>query len=305
MPEKKSFLQLLLQDAVSRNPILIQMLAICTVMAAGTLKLAAIFSGAFCVMFFVTQTLANLFMTRWSRYFRVAAYAAIGTVCAFGLLLMMESSDDSAFTVNAGIYLTMIAVSGVTVLHCEKVAVNVEFMDSLREAVVRAVGYCSVMLLTGALRELLGAGALWGHTVLPGFGIPFFAHPMSSLLLLGVMAAVLRVAVHQYVWPFVEEVALKISETPVTAAEPEPEEMPEEAEYESVLPEGGTADEIPRPIGYSLPELDRPEEEPPAEIPPETPEREITVQPAELEDTQQKFEDMLADLRKRYLDNDA
>jgi len=306
MSEKKSFWQLLLQDAISRNPVLIQMLAVCTLMAAGTLKFAVVFSAAFCLMFFVTQTLANLFMSMWKRYFRVAAYAAIGTGCALLLLLLMEKIDDT-FTVNTGIYLTMIAVSGITVLHCEKVAVNVEFMESLREAAVRAIGYSAVIIPVGTLRELLGTGGLWGHTLLPDFGIAFFAHPASTLVILGFMAAILRILVHEYLRPYAQEVALKISDTPVTLAEAEPQD-----EYAALLPEGGDADEIPRPVGYVPPE---PEPEPEPLTEPEAAEEsdpweeeeareeEITASPAALEDTQQKFEDMLAELRRRYLDD--
>jgi electron transport complex protein RnfE len=301
MPEKKSFWDFLRQPEFVRNPVLIQMLSICTVMAAGTLKMAALLSAAFCVIFFVTQTLANLFMTRWKRYFRVAAYAAIGTLFALVFMLIFEKIDG-ALAVNNGVYLTMLAVSGVTVLHCEKTAVNVELKVSLQEAAVRAFGYCSVMILAGALRELLGTGALWEYTVIPNFGVAFFAHPASALLILGFLSALLRVLVHRFVLPQAQEVAMKISETPITVAEPVHDEITEETD--SDLPEGSDADEIPRPVGYEPPapeQLDEPEDS--ILAPQDESTQEITVQPAALEETQQSFEELMADLRKRYLDD--
>ncbi|MDR1409293.1 MAG: hypothetical protein LBJ12_03275 [Oscillospiraceae bacterium] len=293
MPENKSFWERLQHSAIARNPILIQMLSVCTVMAAGTLKVALLLSVAFCAMFFVTQTLANLFMTRWKRYFRAAAYAAVGTLCALGIMLITEKIDPE-LAVNTGVYITMLAVSGITVLHCEKTAINVSFRESLQESVVRALGYCFVMVLVGSLRELLSFGALYGHVILPDFGIAFFAHPASTLLMLGFLAALLRIFVHRYGQQYVQEVALKISETPVLAAQPEPADAIPEDNGATVLPDDEDADEIPRPVDYMPLAVD---EDATASQPDE-----ITAQPAALEETQQSFEELMAELRQRYLD---
>ena len=301
MPEKKSFWQNFSQTAVSRNPVLIQMLAICTIMAAGTLKLAVLFSVSFCIMFFVTQSLANLFMGKWHRYFRVAAYAAIGAFCAFGLLFLLENLDDSDFTIDAGIYLPMLAVSGITVLHCEKVSVNSDFMTSLKEALARSIGYCAILLFTGALREFLGRGELWGYTIIPDFGIALISHPMGALFILGFLAALLREAVHRFFHPYVEEVALKVSETPITVAElpmePEPE-IPEYVPLSGELPE--LENEV-NPIIYDEPIT---EDVIVTDLMAPQPEPEPTAPPPQLEDTQQKFDEMLAELKRRYLDNE-
>ncbi|MCL2023064.1 MAG: hypothetical protein FWG82_01670 [Oscillospiraceae bacterium] len=306
------FLQHFYHFAIARNPVLIQMLAICTVMAAGTLKLALMFTAAFAVIFLATQCLANLFMAGWKRYFRVAAYAAIGAIFSWAILLFIQGIDEN-FPVSSSIYLTMLAVSGITVLHCEKGAVNKPFKESLEEALVLILGYGLVISLCGAMREILATGQLFTWVIIPDFGISFFAHPMSSLFILGFLAAFLRVVVHQYLMPYVHEVAMKVSKTRVTIAEvPDSQQPPEYApiDYESPAPNSTETDISGKTdtrgefshedsAREDIPPADSEDSDTPYAPSPVLPEE---APPAAFEDTQERFETMLAELRKRYLE---
>ncbi|MDR1805307.1 MAG: hypothetical protein LBQ80_00845 [Clostridium sp.] len=294
MPEASmSFKERLKLSALARNPVLIQMLAICVLMAAGTLKAALVLAGSLCIIFTVTQTMANLFMRHWPRYFRMTAYAAIGTLCAFGITLLMLRLDPG-FTSELGMYLSILAVSSITAFHCEKNAIYVTLKESLTETAARLIGFCPVLLLCGALRELLGSGTLWEHTLIKGGGLAFFAHPAGALVLLGFGAALLRILVHRYGWAYVKEVAMRVSETTIVpvAQEDEPKDEPDENQ---ALPEGDEGDEIPRPVGYFAPEK-------PAA--PDESIQGITAAPSRLEDTQQSFDELMAELRRRYLEDE-
>ncbi|MDR0883048.1 MAG: hypothetical protein LBN05_00320 [Oscillospiraceae bacterium] len=303
MAETTSFRERLQKSALARNPVLIQMLAICTAMASVDLKTAAVLCGAFLLIFFVTQSAANLFMTGWRRYYRVGVYALIGGGLASGVVALLAWIDPALLS-GATMYVGLLSVSGVTVLHCEKCAVNVTLRESLEEAAVTGIGYCGVLLLVGFLRELLATGAVLGLTVFPHLRLAFFALPAGALLVVGFLAALLRIVVHQYAQNFTQELKMKISDTTVTAA------IPVEREIEVPLdPRAAylSPDAVGLPLAFT-PQSALDEQTPPpeADAPPAEEDaqgEEISALPAALEDTQESFEALMAELRRKYLDN--
>ena len=210
-----SFSYILLRGALIRNPVLVQIVGLCPIAAAsGDLKTAVLLSAVFSGLLLLTQTLACLYMRGLPRFLRVALYLIIGTVTLCPLLYLLDRTNSSLLA-GAQLYFPLLAVSSVTALHCEKLAVNSPLKFAVQDAAATSLGYSAVFLLVGFLRELLGSGQIWGRTVRLPMTFPALLLPFGSFLLLAFLAAGLQLLTRRFFPAHARDARLKISNTPV------------------------------------------------------------------------------------------
>jgi len=279
-----SFSHMLFRGALIHNPILVQVVGLCPVVAVSVnLKTAALLSGVFLPTIILTQVIACLFLKKLPRYLRISLYLLIGLAIICPLLFVIDQYDPS-LRLDAGIFLPLLAVNSVTALHCEKLAVrpDVKLKIALYDAVATGVGFSVVFVLVGFLREFFGAGAVLGRPLpfskMGGAAellhLPALLLPFGSFLFLGFLAAGLRWITKHFFPAYVAESALKISQTAV----------PVRLEAESV--EQARAETVTLPELDALADIadlaDLPETEEDMKMPldtPEIPELEITPLP--------------------------
>ena len=193
-----------LAGAALQNPVLVQATGLTAVIVAGTtVQGALIISVVAALHLILCEPLAAL-MKRVPSWLRVAIYFAIGLAiaCPAAFLMdnLMDVLNDHGFRQGLTgalaplrVFLPLMAVNALTASRCERYAILHTPGDALCDALANSLGYAVAALLAGCTRELLGYGSLWGVQLSQTLRIQGAWMPFCGFLLLGAMAALLKV----------------------------------------------------------------------------------------------------------------
>ena len=191
--KKLKFKDIFSAGAIYYNPVLIQCVALCSVIIATTTLLNAVITSIILILqLLVTCFLASAVMKRIPRYLRVAVYLIIGLAISCPALWLLEKSAYYEPESAIKILIPLIAVNSLTAVHCETFSVKNKVSAAIYDAFASGVGTAGVMLLAGAVREILGKGTIWGYelgmpAIFSGISMPF-----GCLIILGFLAAALK-----------------------------------------------------------------------------------------------------------------
>ncbi|MBQ2694786.1 MAG: hypothetical protein IJF57_04455 [Clostridia bacterium] len=228
MDKNISFKDMFVKGAVIFNPVLIQLVGLCPVVAAATtLTGSLMLSVALCADLILTCVIASSFFKKLPRWVRVALYLLIGLVLICPVLWFIEAKTLIDLSLGIKIYLPLIAINSVTAVHCEQFAVKNSVKLAFFDAAAVGIGGSFVCILAGTLREIFGSGSLAGvklelPVVFSGLTLPF-----GCLILLGFMAAALK-ALIAYKYPQYAEKAVPAAKL----VEKQEESAPETVEVE-------------------------------------------------------------------------
>lgn len=190
--EKQSFSKQFFKAAIIKNPVLAEVLGLCPVVAAATSTMnALVLSADVMITLIICEVIASLALKRVARWLRVAVYVIIGIAVTYPAFKFVETGY-SEMLADLGIYLPLVAANSLAALHCEKIAVRSSVKVSFFDAIGSSVGYCSVMIIVGFIRELIGAGSVFGHKLpfLPT--VSGMLMPFGGLLIVAFLAALHR-----------------------------------------------------------------------------------------------------------------
>lgn len=178
-----------------RNPVLVQVIGICPIAAAATsLMNSLLLSLVFAFSLILSEVIASALLKKFSRWVRMGVYAIIGVAAVFPVMYLLEKSGAAVFS-SLGIYLPLMAMSSLVCVHCEKYAVKHSVKLSFFDAVASSVGYCAVLLVVGAVREIIGSGSILGFDIPFITGLKGALMPFFGFLMIGVLAAVHKAAI--------------------------------------------------------------------------------------------------------------
>ena len=192
MPKKKKSRRWL-AGAVLQNPVLVQAAGLTPVIVATTSLQSALWvAGINAAHLVICELLASL-MRRVPAWLRVAVYFAVGLGLACPAAYLLDRLTAN-YTAMLHVFMPLMAVNALTAMRCERYAVLHTPRDALRDAAANALGFAVVAVLAGCARELLGYGTLWGRQISQNLHIRGMWMPFGGFLLLGAMAALLKVA---------------------------------------------------------------------------------------------------------------
>lgn len=258
MSNSPSFKDVFLKGAVIFNPVLVQLVGLCPVVAASTsLKSAVMLSIVACAELIAVCVIASALIKRLPRWVRVPLYFVIGLVLICPVLWYIETQTLTVLSLGMKIYIPLIAINSVVAVHCEQFAVKNSVKLAFYDAAAVGIGVAAVFIVVGAVREVLGSSSIGGieinlPVVFKGMTLPF-----GCLILLGFMAAALKAFVTKKYPEYSdmrdplaakpapqkaevqENITQDTPETPeVRASEPElPEIMPSEPDVPQKAPE--------------------------------------------------------------------
>ena len=273
MSNNLSFKDVFIKGAVIYNPVLIQLVGLCPVVAASTsLGSAVMLSAALCLELIITCVIASALLKKIPRWIRVSLYLIIGIAVVCPILWYTETMSLVSLSLGMKIYVPLIAVNSMTAVHCEQFSVKNSVKHSFFDAAAAGIGASIIFILVGALRELFGAGTIGGMEVNMPVTFKGMALPFGCFVILGFMAAGLKAFVAKFysaysddeesnaepVRDFSDEVTevelfeefwAEPAET-VRADIPVEESAPEEVSLD--IPEEITAEEPARESGHSF-----------------------------------------------------
>lgn len=244
-----TFKDMFVKGAVIFNPVLVQLVGLCPVVAASTsLSSSVMLSVALCAELIVTCVIASALFKKIPRWVRVTLYLLIGLCLICPVLRYIETYTLINLSLGMKIYIPLIAINSVTAVHCEQFAVKNNVKLAFYDAAAVGIGGSIICIAVGAIREIFGSGSLAGVAIdLPiifrGMTLPF-----GCLILLGFLSAGLKAFVDRKQPHYIEQ------EEP----EQEPEEAPTEEQSEvtevEVFDEFWAEQEEPAPAPEPIPE---------------------------------------------------
>lgn len=245
--------QMIFKGAFIFNPVLVQLVGICPIVAAAaSVSSALLLSAAFAVDMIVTCVIASAAMKDFPRYLRVALYLLFGLAIVCPMMYLLEETMQLSLPLGTSIYLPLMAINSVAAVHCEQFSVKNSVRDSFADALSVSIGYGVVFILTGAIREYLGSGTVAAHAVPLPFKLSGMLMPFGGLIVLAYLAVLLKWYISKYYPEYLGETIMKIQNTTFSArrdnapkpAKVSPQELPVEVKT-AIEPEPPAAAEPP------------------------------------------------------------
>lgn len=185
------FKRQLADGLLDKNPVLAQMLGMCSTLAVTTSITNAVGMGlAATTVLICSNVFISLLRKIIPQQIRIASYIVIisGFVTAVQLLIQAFLPDLNR---TLGLFIPLIVVNCIILARAESFASKNPVLPSAVDGVVMGLGYTVALILLAAVRELLGAGTLLGYRVMPDSFEPaiIFILPSGAFLTLGFLIA--------------------------------------------------------------------------------------------------------------------
>lgn len=204
---------MLLKGAWIFNPVLIQTAGICPAVAASTDFISALyFTVLFTVITFLSCFVACAALKKVPRWARVAVYMLLGVAVIFPALRLSEALE-TGINARIQVYLPLLAVNSVTAVHCEQYSVKHSIKDSMIDAFAVCLGFGTVLLFTGAIREILAYSSIAAVPLNLPVKLSGMVPPFGCFIILGYLAMFLRWYISKYHPGYLELTSVKIKET--------------------------------------------------------------------------------------------
>ena len=181
------------EGVFSNNPVLIQLIGFCSVLAVSSTVLGAIgMSLSFMFVLVLSNIVISLLRNFIPNEIRIPAFIVV--IASFVTILQMclQAYFEEIYNL-LGIFLPLIVVNCIILGRAEAFASKNGVVASAIDGLVNGLGYGFVIITVAIVRELIGAGTLLGVRILPEAAtIPFLLQPASSFILLGIFLAVMN-----------------------------------------------------------------------------------------------------------------
>ena len=190
MDFKKQFKEGLL----TKNPVTVQLLGMCSTLAITTSLFNGIGMGlAVTVILICSNILISALRKVIPNQIRIAAYITIVAGFVTVVELVMEAYAFSLYQ-SLGVYLSLIVVNCIILGRAEMYASKHGVVDSAIDGAGMGLGFTLAITLISSIRELFGAGTLFGVQVMPESYLPMgiLVKPAGGFIVLGLTLALVN-----------------------------------------------------------------------------------------------------------------
>lgn len=182
----------LVNGIVKENPTFVLMLGMCPTLAVTTSAVNGLGMG---LTTMVVLALSNVFISMLRNIIpdKVRIPAFIVIIASFVTMVQLLLQGFIPFLYDAlGIYIPLIVVNCIILGRAEAYAYKNPVIPSLFDGIGMGLGFSVALTCIGAVRELLGAGALFGIQVMPDSFVPvsIFIMAPGAFFVLAVLTAI-------------------------------------------------------------------------------------------------------------------
>lgn len=185
-----SRLQNLTRGIVRENPIFVIVLGMCPTLATTSSALNGLGMGM--ATLFVLMG-SNVVVSLIARFIpdkvRIPSYIVVIATFVTIIDLLMQAYTQSLYE-TLGLFIPLIVVNCIVLGRAEAFANKNGALDSLLDAVGMGLGFTLALTLLGAVRELLGAGSVFGLQLLQGDAILVFVLAPGAFIALAYLIAI-------------------------------------------------------------------------------------------------------------------
>jgi electron transport complex protein RnfE len=187
-----SFIHEIRSRFVARNPVLVRLLAICTVLGATTALKNGLLLSAAALAVAVPLYLLMMLVEKLPGIYRLPL-AMLTAGALVTPVVMLAGQYAPAVTASCGVFLPMTAVNAVLMYSAEETKGR-RAAAAAGASLGDVLGYSAVVLLISVLREIFGSGSVYGRA-LPSYAqvhFSFMLLPPCAFLLLGFALAIVQ-----------------------------------------------------------------------------------------------------------------
>ena len=189
----KAYWERIYNGVVKENPSFILMLGMCPTLAVTTSAMNGLGMGlSSLVVLAISNVVISLLRKVIPDEVRLPAYIVIVASFVTVVELLMEAYMQSLYSA-LGIYIPLIVVNCIILGRAEAFASKNPPMLSLFDGLGMGLGFTIALVIIGSIREILGAGSIFG-VALPGNFEPiaFFVRAPGAFLVLAVLVAIMN-----------------------------------------------------------------------------------------------------------------
>ena len=182
------------EGLITNNPVTVQLLGMCSTMAITTSMMNGIGMG---VSVLVILTLANIFIALLRKIIPDEVRIACFIVVIAGFVTMVDlflQAFVEPVSKSLGVFIPLIVVNCIILGRAEAFASKNSVAASAVDGVCQGLGYTAVLIVLCFVRELLGAGTLFGVQIMPKSYVPagILVLPVGGFLCLGALIAAMQ-----------------------------------------------------------------------------------------------------------------
>ncbi len=193
IPEENSCKNIIFNAVLKKNPILVSGMVIApAVMTADSFSSAVTLSAAFSLITFFTLLISSFVPKKIVYTIRIIMYAFIGALVYVPSAIALEYFIPDGIE-QMGIFFPLLIINSLIVSRSESIFFLETKGKMMLDIIFCIIGYDAAVILFGIIREIIGSGAA-GEKII-GMPVVFsaFTEPFGGFILLGAMAALLRV----------------------------------------------------------------------------------------------------------------
>lgn len=176
---------------VDSNPILSQLVGLCSVLAiSSTLKNSVTMAAAVLIVTILSNFFISLLRKVIPSKIRIPIYIVIIATFVTIIDLVLHAYLPDMYK-QLGLFIPLIVVNCMILARAESFASKNNVFYSILDGLASGLGYAFAICLLGFVRELIGAGSIWGNKIMPGASL--FVLPPGAFIVLGIFVAIFNI----------------------------------------------------------------------------------------------------------------
>ena len=178
-------LQLITKGILKENPTFVLILGMCPTLATTTSATNGMGMGAATMAVLIMSNIViSLIKNLIPDKVRIPAFIVVIASFVTVIQLLMQAYLPSLYQ-SLGIFIPLIVVNCIILGRAEAFASKNNALDSALDGLGIGLGFTLSLTLIGAVRELLGSGAIFGQSLISGDGMLIFVLAPGGFLVLG------------------------------------------------------------------------------------------------------------------------
>lgn len=188
-----NYLKILINGIAKENPTFVLLLGMCPTLATTTSAMNGMSMGLATAFVLICSNVAiSAIKNLTPDMVRIPVFVVV--IASFVTILqMLMQAYVPAINASLGIYIPLIVVNCIILGRAEAFACKNGPLESLFDGLGIGLGFTLALALLGAVRELLGAGSIFGFALLPETcNILMFVLPPGAFITLGYLIAIVN-----------------------------------------------------------------------------------------------------------------
>ena len=181
------------EGLITQNPVLVQLLGMCSTLAITTTVSNGIGMGlSVTAILICSNVVISLLRKVIPSQVRIAAYIVViaGFVTIVDLLLQAFAQDIAE---SLGVFIPLIVVNCIILARAESFASKNKILPAAVDGLCQGIGYTLVLVVMSAIRELVGTGAIGATQFFPAeYSVKMLTLPVGGFLTLGFLIALMQ-----------------------------------------------------------------------------------------------------------------